>query len=65
MRCETFKGGFHAFTGGIAAALFFYNLMRASETGCRRNGVNAIVYLGLWAFEIVNTREHWSGWERE
>lgn len=60
MTGEAFKGGLHAFTGGLAMAMALYNLMRFAEERRAKNGLNAAVYAGLWAFETINTREHWS-----
>jgi hypothetical protein len=60
MGSEGFKGGAHAVTGSLAAALCLYNAMAYGQTGQRRNAVNVVLYGLLWAYEGVQTHYHWS-----
>lgn len=57
---EYFRGLVHAVTGSLAISMCLYNAMRFGETRTRRNAVNAVLYAGLWAYELHNTRLHWT-----
>ena len=56
---EVVRGGVHALTGALLFSMSLYNGMRYGETGARRNAVNAAPYMGLWYYEMHNTRLHW------
>ena len=59
MTHETFKGGIHALTGGLAAAMCLYNLMSYSQRRERHLAVNVGIYAALWAFEGYQAKRHW------
>lgn len=56
---ETFKGGVHFVTGGIAVAMLLYNTMQLAETGDKRNLLNVVIYGLVVPFEAAQALHHW------
>ena len=53
-----FKGGVHAVTAALAAAMGLYNLMEWSRRREARLALNALLYGTLWGFEVYQTYRH-------
>lgn len=57
---EAFRGGVHAVTASLVAAMALYNLMELARRRERHLAVNVAVYAPLWGFELYQTWRHWA-----